>query len=334
MTALSKLIAYYQQGDFPVFSAGPLIFIEQISSKGLQFNQMLQDPDEMARAAVSNLELGFEATVLPFDMNIEAEIIGCPVLFHKEAEGMPVYPTVGERWIESADDFELPESVAQTGRLPVITSAIRQVKAKAAAQAAVGAFLPGPFTLAGQIMDPDRMFVKVLKKPKVMQAVLDKLSQLLSLVRDVYTQAGADYIIVEEGGATSISPKAFGTMVLPAINSLLQGKSVPHILSLAGHSERYLPLLLETGADGFGIDQQCDLKQALQSLPDGFPLLATCGTYDMLANSTPEGVQNAVCSCLDTGITQACPPADIYPPAKLENIKAFIEAHKFYKQLC
>jgi [methyl-Co(III) methanol-specific corrinoid protein]:coenzyme M methyltransferase len=293
---------------------------------------VLKNADEMTEAAISNLELGFESTVVPFDMNVEAEIIGCPVLFHEEVEGVPVYPTVGERWIQTTDDFDPPDYLAGAGRIPAIAAAIKQVKSKAAGRAAVGAFVPGPFTLAGQVMEPDRMFVAVLKRPEATGAVINKLTELLIRVRDVYVEAGVDYVVVEEGGATNISPKAFGSMVLPMLKRLFEGRKVPHILSLAGRSEQYVPMMVETGADGLGVDQECDLEQSLQRLPAGFPLLAICGTYDMLANGTPEQVRDTVWACLDRGVTQASPPADIYPPARLENIEAFVEAHKFYQR--
>ncbi len=331
MNSLTKLMQACQKGNVPIFMTGPFLSVESLWAKGLNFNQVLQSAQGMAQVALMNLELGFEATVVPFDMNVEAETIGCPVNYHDEAEGVPVYPTVGERWIETAEDFDLPANVDQAGRIPLITSAIRQIKDQAAAQSAVGAFLPGPFTLAGQVMDPDQMLVNVLKKPQIMGAVLDKLTELLIRVRAAYTQAGVDYIIIEEGGATSISPKSFKNLVLPALKRLLEHKSVPHILSLAGRSEGYLHLLAETGADGIGVDQKCDPVQAMQNLPQGFPLFATCGSYDMLAKASPEQIQDAVHACLEQGITMACPPADIYPPARRENITAFIMAHKFYR---
>ena len=332
MTKLLELINRYRQGAYPVFVAGAFLPIESMHARGLQFDQVLQNAKDMAEAALLNLALGFEATVVPFDMNVEAELIGCKVNYHEEADGVPVYPTVGERWIQTADDFELPEKLVEAGRIPVIMEAIGLIKQKAVDRAAVGAFIPGPFTLAGQVLDPDKLFVMVLKQPDIIQGVLDKLTELLENVRAAYLAAGADFMIIEEGGATSISPKAFKHMVFPALERLLDDKAVPHILSLSGRSEKYVPLLLETGADGIGVDQECDIEQSLQALPAGFPLLATCGTYDMLANATPTEVREAVWACLDRGVTQALPPADIHPPARLENIAAFIQAHRSYSR--
>ena len=74
------------------------------------------------------------------------------------------------------------------------------------------------------------------------------------------------------------------------------------------------------------------LSNTGQELPADFPLLAICGPYDMLANATPAEIQDAVWACLDQGVTQALPPADIHPPAQLENIAAFVEAHRSFSR--
>ncbi|MDZ7582757.1 MAG: uroporphyrinogen decarboxylase family protein [Deltaproteobacteria bacterium] len=330
MTKLIELVDRYRQGPYPVFAAGPFLSIASLRAKNLRFARVLTGAEEMAEAALLNLNLGFESTVVPFDMNVEAELIGCRVNYHEEVDGVPVYPTVGDRWIETADDFHLPANLIEIGRMPAITAAMKTIKQKAGRRAALGAFILGPFTLAGQVLDPDRMFVSVLKKPDSIRDVLAKLAELIARVRRVYVDAGADFIAIEEGGATSISPQVFGRLVLPALNRILADRAVPHILSLAGRSERYIPMLEQTGADGIGVDQECDIGQSLRILPPGFPLLATCGAYDMLANATPAEVRSTVRDCLDRGVLLACPPADIYPPARLENIAAFVEAHRTY----
>jgi len=50
----------------------------------------------------------------------------------------------------------------------------------------------------------------------------------------------------------------------------------------------------------------------------------------MLANAKAAEIQQAVWACLDRGVAQASPPADIHPPARLENITAFVDAHRSY----
>ncbi len=225
MNQLSALVAKHRRGNHPVFAPGPFLPILLMHERGLQFNRILKYAEDMAAAALLNFELGFDTTVVPYDMNVEAEIIGYAVSYHAEVDGNPVYPTIGARWIESTADFDLPDDVAGAGRLPEILRAISLIKEKSGGGKAVGVFVPGPFTLAGQVLDPDRMFVMVLKNPDAMRAMLQKLTALIIKVRDTYVRAGADYVIIEEGGATSISPKSFEHLLLPALKKLFSAKN-------------------------------------------------------------------------------------------------------------
>jgi [methyl-Co(III) methanol-specific corrinoid protein]:coenzyme M methyltransferase len=286
----------------------------------------------MAAAALLNFEIGFETTVVPYDMNVEAEILGYEVSYHEEVEGIPVYPTIGTRWIKSAGDFDLPDDVAVAGRMPEILKAIFLIKKKSRGIGALGVFVSGPFTLAGQVLDPDRMFVMVLKDPDAVKTILQKLTVLIIMMRDAYIRAGADYVVVEEGGATGISPKSFENILLAELKRLFSEKKVPHILSLTGKSDKYINYMVEAGPDGIGVDQESDLDKVLQIVPLGLPLFSMTGSYDLLATATAEDVRASARACLDKGITMVAPPADIYPPATIENIRAFVDELRVYRK--
>jgi uroporphyrinogen-III decarboxylase len=169
------------------------------------------------------------------------------------------------------------------------------------------------------------MFVMVLKDPDAMKAVLEKLTVLVIRMRDAYVRAGADYVVIEEGGASTISPKSFENLLFPELKKLFSQKKVPHVMSLTGKSDKYFKYMLEAEPDGIGVDQECDLNKLLEAVPKGFPLFSMTGSYDMLANATAEEVRATARACLEKGITMVAPPADIYPPAKIENIRAFVD---------
>ncbi len=54
------------------------------------------------------------------------------------------------------------------------------------------------------------------------------------------------------------------------------------------------------------------------------------GDYAMLAKAEPDHVRETVRRFLDKGLTLVLPPADIYPPARSENIAAFVDAVRSY----
>ena len=103
-----------------------------------------------------SFEFDFESTVLPFDLNVEAEMLGARVLYHEGFDGNPVYPTIADKPFTTGDDIEIPDALAEKGRMPVILKTIASLKERARDKGAVGVYIPGPFTLAGQVLDIDR----------------------------------------------------------------------------------------------------------------------------------------------------------------------------------
>lgn len=147
--AFLDLIESFRRGRRSVFSLGPFLPIESLWRKGWHFNQILQEPEAMAQAALANLDLGFESAVLPFDLNVEAEALGAKVRYHENQEGIPIYPTIAEKIVANPEDVVIPADIGAAGRIPRILAALGQVRAEAGGRGAVGAFVPGPFPLAG-----------------------------------------------------------------------------------------------------------------------------------------------------------------------------------------
>ena len=316
----------YRRGVRPAFNFGPFLSVLALKENNLDFNEVLREPEAMARAALTGFELGFESVVLPFDLNVEAEILGAKVMYHEGYEEAPVYPTVTGRNVAGPEDVVVPEDPSKAGRMPAILKALGKVKESMGDRGAAGVFLPGPFTLAGQVMDLDELFVMTVKNPEAVKGVLKGLTGLILKLRDVYAAAGAEFIVIEEGGATTISPRVFRKMLLPLLQELFLDRPVPQVLSMTGKADLYIKMLLECGPDAVSLDQESDLEACLAQAPDGPPFLATAGGYTMLAQASPEEIEAAVFEVLNKGAVSALPPADLYPPAKLENIRAFIKA--------
>ncbi len=327
---LLELMDKYKKGNRSTFNLGSFLIIEKIQEHGLSFNEILQKPESMEKAALMNVEMGFESTALPFDLNVEAEIMGARVKYHEEMDGIPIYPTIEDKPVQTARDITIPGDMEKRGRMPVILECLQNVKKKAASQAAVSTFIPGPFTLAGQVMDINEVFLMSMKKPEQAQEILNRLSDFILRLIRLYAENGADIVVIEEGGATSVSPKVFKKLIHPCLKALFADKKLPMALSLTGQADRYMDLMLECEADGIGVDQESDLEKCVSAIPDNYPLFSVCGEYKMLAEATPEQVEKKVNETLDKGLTTVFPPADIYPPAKIENIKAFVRAVRNY----
>ena len=329
---LARLMKKFQKGARPVTHMGPFLPLIRIKERGLPFNDIMRDSKAMTEAALMSFEFGFETTVLPFDLNVEAEILGARVRYHEGFDGNPVYPTIADKPFLPGDDIEIPDALAEKGRLPAILKTIGSVKERARDKGAVGVFIPGPFTLAGQVLDMDELYVMLLKQPGKTLRLLQQLAVFINQLIDLYIGAGADFMIVVEGGGASIAPKTFRKLLLPSMQAILKPRKMPQIAFFFGRSREIIEFMLACDTDGILLDKECDLEMTRGLIPGNIPLFGECGGFDMLANATPAEITDKVHRCLDLGFTTVCPPADVYPPARVENIEAFVKALREYQK--
>ena len=121
-----------------------------------QFAKIHNDPELMAGAALTSARMwDLEAVVVPFDMATVAEAMGRGASLYENAEGI-IYPTVPDKW-KDLDVIDIPEDFMSKGRMPVVDKAFGILK-KEAPDLAVGAWVLGPFTQAGQIMELARIY--------------------------------------------------------------------------------------------------------------------------------------------------------------------------------
>ena len=73
---LVELMEKYRRGNKSTFHLGPFLPLTCIQERGLPFNDIMRESQAMTEAALMSFEFGFETTVLPFDLNVEAEILG------------------------------------------------------------------------------------------------------------------------------------------------------------------------------------------------------------------------------------------------------------------
>jgi len=328
---LVRLMKKFQKGARPVTHMGPFLPLVRIKERGLPFNDIMRDSQAMTEAAFMSFEFGFESTVLPFDLNVEAEMLGARVRYHDGFDGNPVYPTIADKPFTPEDDFEIPDALAEKGRMPAILKTISSLKELARDKGAVGVFIPRPFTLAGQVLDMDALYRMLLKQPDKTMRLFERLTYFIHRLIDLYLAAGADFMIVVEGGGSSIAPKTFRKLLLPCMQDILKPRKMPQIAFFFGNSREVIEFMLACDTDGILLDKECNIEKTRGLIPEGMPLFGECGRYDMLATANPQEITQKVYRCLEMGFTTVCPPADIYPPAKIENIEAFVKAVKDYQ---
>lgn len=313
----------------PCFSGLANVTAPGLDRLGLRFAEIHTDPAKMAAAAATTYRLfGWESAVVPFDLGVEADALGAQVDFHDDAP-FPIYPSVTQPIAAGPQDFHLdpPADITRRERVATVVEAIRLLKEDVGREIVVGAWVPGPFTLAMQVVDLIELTTAVATDPATVGRVLDPLTDVLAEVALAYRAAGADFITVHEMGGSPgfLGPPAFKNIVQPRLQRLLAALPSPRVLSVCGNTNRAMPLLAECGADAISVDQTNDLARSRETLGPGVLLFGNIDPVGRLADGDEAGVRLAVRRAIDAGADAVWPGCDLAPVVPAANLRAMVE---------
>ncbi|WP_456474938.1 MtaA/CmuA family methyltransferase [Candidatus Pyrohabitans sp.] len=316
----------------PVFSGMGNVTLAGMQKYGIDFASSHTDARMMATLACSTYELfGFECAVVPFDLCVEAEALGCEVNYYAGKQNI-LYPTIKTKVLRVGEELSIPENLLERGRIPLVEEAISLCREKLKGEVAVGSYVLGPFTLAGQLIDLNDLLKSSFKKPEQVKALLGQLVEPLAEIANAYHEAGADYITVREMGAPSdvISPRMFKALVQPYLRETVARIKAPTILHMCGDTNMLVEMLHECGASAISVEQKNDVAATREKLGEEAVILGNIDAYGVLVKGTPEEVESAVEAAIDAGVDGVMPGCDIWPEVPEENMYALIKAVEKY----
>jgi [methyl-Co(III) methanol-specific corrinoid protein]:coenzyme M methyltransferase len=319
----------------PCFSGMGNITVEGLSRYGIKFQDAHQKSDKMAKAAISTHELfDYESAVVPFDLGVEAEAFGCKINFYEHSEGI-LYPTIKTKVLQIGDEVTVPEDLLERGRIPTVTEALKLLKEKADGRIAVGSYVLGPFTLAGQLMELNDLLKNAFKRQDDVKKILNGLIEPLVLLGNHLKKAGADFITVREMGAPSdiISPMMFRKLIIPPLKGVIEGLEGPTILHMCGNTNPIIEMMYECGADAISVEQKNDIATTRSKLGDDAVILGNIDAFNTLVKGTPSDIRQAVKEAIEAGVNGVMPGCDIWPEVPGENMRAMVEATKEFGKI-
>lgn len=339
MTSKERVMNLFNKKEIdriPGFSGMGNVTEYGLKKLGYKFADIHLDARKMADSAVSTFELfGYECAVVPFDLCVEAEALGCEINVYAHSEGI-LYPTIKKKLINSEQemDISIPDDLKDRGRIPLLREAISMAKKKVGDSVVVGSYVLGPFTLAGQIMDLNELLKLSFKKPDKVGKLLDILADAIILVAEEYIKAGVDYLTVREMGATSdvLSPRVFKNLIQPHLKKVISKITVPSVLHICGKTNQIVQFMIETGATAISVDQKNDIVESRKTLGNDALIFGNLDPYNVLVQGTPEKIRDAVRKCIDDGVSAIWPGCDIWPTVPPENFRAMMDEINGYRK--
>lgn len=230
--------------------------------KGYTAEQILRDEDKLVESLLEvNKIYSPDGMPVLFDLQVEAEFLGCDLLW---AENNP--PSVKSHPFADSDEMpcncKIPNE--ETGRLPMILSAMRRVKKEIGEQTALYGLICGPFTLASHLRGSG-IFMDMLKKPDYVRDLVGFCSQVAVAMSRMYIEAGMDVIAVVDPLVSQVSPKHIEKLLsdgFKAVFDYVRSKDVLSCFFVCGNATKQIEAMCKMGPDGVSVDENVDLATA------------------------------------------------------------------------
>ena len=335
MTGKERVNAFFKREPIdvmPCFSGMGMVTLQAIHKMGIPFAQVHTTAENLAHSALINAEIyGFDGVIIPYDMCTIPEALGRGVTLYEDSSEEVLYPTVPSKW-PTMDDVEIPDDFLSKGRMPLVDEAFRILQAESKGQYAIGAWVLGPFTMAGQLIELD-IFLKGTKKFKEQsEAFLSRMTDLVIEVAKHYQDLGVDYINIREMGTGTdlLSPRMWKGLVQPNLQRVFDGLSSPKILHICGSTDMIIGMMNDCGADALSVDQKNHVSESRKKLGDDVLLLGNFDPFGTLCQMDVGEVSPVIKQCIDEGVDAVWPGCDLWPAVKEENVKAYVEAIREY----
>jgi [methyl-Co(III) methanol-specific corrinoid protein]:coenzyme M methyltransferase len=310
----------------PCFSGMGMVTLDAIRKIGIPFAKVHTTGENLARSAMATAELfGFDSVVVPYDMCTVAEAMGRGASLYEDSSEI-LYPTVPNKWA-SLEDVQIPDDLLLRGRMPAVDRAFGILnEARADGRFAVGAWLLGPFTFAGQIVELDLLLKGVKKDKERVEAFLTRITDLTIRLGRHYQQLGADYLSIREMGTGTdlLSPRMWKTLIQPNLQRVFGALESPKVLHICGATDLLIGMMNECGADALSVDQKNNVAESRQKLGSDVLLLGNFSPYATLCEMGAAEVEGVIRKCIDDGVDAVWPGCDIWPEARKENVEAYV----------
>lgn len=230
--------------------------------KGYPARTVLTDGDKLLESLLAvNKIYNPDGQPVVFDLQIEAEILGCQLLWSDSAP-----PAVASHPL--AERMELPQRLPEKGdgRLPLILKAMGALKAAVGQRTALYGLVTGPFTLASHLRGTE-IFMDMFDHPDFVSSLLEYTGSVARRMTDFYAEAGMDVIAVVDPLVSQISPRHF-TRFLQApfagVFTHIRQLGAFSAFFVCGDATKNIEVMCQTSPDCIAVDENINMAAAKQ----------------------------------------------------------------------
>ena len=228
--------------------------------KGYSAEEVLKEGDKLYECLLeSNRQYSPDGQPVVFDLQVEAEILGCDLLWSHNSP-----PTVKSHPL--ADSKEIPSKIPHIneGRLPMIIDVMNKMKESVGESTALYGLACGPFTLASHLRSTN-IFMDMYDDPDYVKALLDYSADVFIAMSDYYIEAGMDVIGAVDPLVSQISPDSFEEFMAAPYKKVfdhIREKGAFSSFFVCGDATKNIEKMCQSGPDCLSIDENIDMVEA------------------------------------------------------------------------
>ncbi len=196
-----------------------------------------------------------------FDLQIEAEILGCDLLWTHDGP-----PSVKNHPLEESKEIPCKCTIPteKDGRLPMILDVMRRLKDAVGDNTALYGLICGPFTLASHLRG-NEIFMDMYDDEEYVGALIGYCTDVAKAMTDMYLNAGMDVIAVVDPLVSQISPDHFDQFLNGAYTDIfahIKSKGALSSFFVCGDATKNIEVMCKTSPDSISVDENVDIVAA------------------------------------------------------------------------
>jgi len=240
----------------------PFAGIHAGSLKGYTASQVLTDKQKLLESLLAvNRQYDPDGQPVVFDLQIEAEILGCELVWADKAP-----PSAASHPL--AQKAEVPARLPKKtdGRLPMVLDTMRAMKSQVGNHTALYGLVTGPFTLASHLRGTE-IFMDMFDRKDFVNELLAYCTTFAMRMADFYRDTGMDVIAVVDPLVSQISPKHFSQFLTGDFTQLfshIRGLGAFSSFFVCGDATKNIEVMCQTAPDCIAVDENINLVNAKQ----------------------------------------------------------------------
>jgi uroporphyrinogen decarboxylase len=230
--------------------------------RGFSAIELLTDSNKLFESLVAvNQVYDPDGQPVIFDLQVEAEILGCELMWAKYAPPSVASHPLAETMVIPT---RLPEK--REGRLPMILDVMQRLKIAVGERTALYGLVTGPFTLASHLRGTE-IFMDMIDHEEYVHALLAYTTEVAKQISEYYIQAGMDVIAMVDPVVSQISPRHFKKFMdgpFKDVFSFIKQQNVFSSFFVCGDATKNLEVMCLTAPDSISVDENIDLVAAKQ----------------------------------------------------------------------